>query len=601
MKKLYFSLVALLLVAAGCSKDELTTDNGVVAPVAQARTITSVVATMEGDADTRTQLVDGKQVVWQEDEMISVAPLGESATVNPYGNAFVHYQLAEGAGTTKGKFVGDALIGDSFIAFTDYNVANWDGTDDLSIYWDYPSKVVFDIVEGNFNHNIPMFAKENNGVFEFKQLGGILHFQVTGTERLAYVRLTSNDGMKFPQSVKVEFSGEEPAIVQDDSGYMFASDQIFVKPQHEVYLSDEPVNVYFVLPAGMTFENGLTLSIYMKDENYNQTIARKTTQEKIVVNRKMVKTFSAFDAAALAAEQKEKTKNAMIALYNALGGTENPWIVDRQWDPNKPIESWGNVSIYDGEVFGINLDNDGWEGDFAIPAEIADLPLEDLQLRNFKSVSGIDNIANISTLRSLLIRSCNLEGPLPASWAGLLKLESLDLSENNLTGSIPDAWFNGFPNIRRIALYWNRLSGLVTTQQQQSPMWQRLVAYDSPEFWRGYLENQQDGYGLGIQGVIYFVINKHQYKIALGETAQIDLRFIGDAEWDDLGYDYDHNVIEIDIETGTIQAKATGSTFVNIVTVDDPNTVVETFLVNVQEISVESTGNENFTDEEGEW
>lgn len=294
MKKLIY--IALLIVAAGCTKNELIDDNGVNVPATTTRTLSSFIATME-EANTRTLLIDGKQVVWQEDDVILV-----SAKENSSMKDFETFELAEGVGTTSAKFVGKALTGEEFYAFSSYDYKKWNSVDNLTINWDYESNVFFGNESEEEFHQIPMIAKEKDGVFEFKQLGGILHFPVIGAGRLEKVSLISNDGKPFKEYYKVDVSSDIPSITEDES-YDACFSSINRYPYNPIELStEETTDIYFILPAGMTFEEGLTLSVTFVDEDYVQVVGSKSSQEKIVVNRKKVKHFPVIDTSALAME-----------------------------------------------------------------------------------------------------------------------------------------------------------------------------------------------------------------------------------------------------------------------------------------------------------
>ena len=67
----------------------------------------------------------------------------------------------------------------------------------------------------------------------------------------------------------------------------------------------------------------------------------------------------------------------------------------------------------------------------------------------------------------LILKECNLEGPIPASIGGLLKsLEILDLSANRLNGPIP-ASFGTLLKLQKLILRENQLSGAIPESFKQ--------------------------------------------------------------------------------------------------------------------------------------
>lgn len=290
MRKLLFSLTTLLFLAAGCSNDD-SVDNGAVTPVAQKRTITSITASMEG-ADTRTQLVKGNHVVWDDDDEIILF-------ADQTGGDFAYYKISSGWGTSTATFEGDALTGTNFYAiYPDFADWEWNDNNRLMIPWRYFDNVIFG--DNNCNHYIPMFAKETNGTLEFQQLGGALHFQVTGTDYLQRATLRSNtDFSYFPSYFEVDFSGATPTL----------SEAVDYGGDEEMYgdacmnLSDTPLDIYFILPAGMTFKDGFTLTLEVSDEKDNVKVVEKSSYQGFTITRGQINAYPAFDFDKLYEEQ----------------------------------------------------------------------------------------------------------------------------------------------------------------------------------------------------------------------------------------------------------------------------------------------------------
>jgi U3 small nucleolar RNA-associated protein 7 len=65
----------------------------------------------------------------------------------------------------------------------------------------------------------------------------------------------------------------------------------------------------------------------------------------------------------------------------------------------------------------------------------------------------------LSKLQTLDLSGNDLNGPLPPAWSKLARLVSLQLYSNDLKGSVPPAW-GTWPRIANVTLYNNpRLSG----------------------------------------------------------------------------------------------------------------------------------------------
>ncbi|KAJ6395174.1 hypothetical protein OIU77_020437 [Salix suchowensis] len=138
------------------------------------------------------------------------------------------------------------------------------------------------------------------------------------------------------------------------------------------------------------------------------------------------------------------------------------------------------------------LDNNNLSG--YLPPELSKMPkLTVLQLdnNNFNGTEIPESYGNISTLFKLSLRNCNLKGPVP-DLSGIRRLLYADLSSNKLTGSIPTnklsnyittfnlsnnmltgpipSYFSGFPFLQKLLLHNNNLSGDVPNN-----FWQNLT------------------------------------------------------------------------------------------------------------------------------
>ena len=128
---------------------------------------------------------------------------------------------------------------------------------------------------------------------------------------------------------------------------------------------------------------------------------------------------------------------ALVDFYNAMNG--NNW--NNKWDitvNNLHEGAWYGVSIEDGHVTGLNLNNNSSVTGI-IPASIKDLKyLKSLSLYGggyYKDLSTTDLsvLSELENLESLDLRYTRIKGDLPASWSNLKKLKTVYLSYNALT------------------------------------------------------------------------------------------------------------------------------------------------------------------------
>ncbi|GMY38149.1 probable LRR receptor-like serine/threonine-protein kinase At1g56130 [Fagus crenata] len=95
-----------------------------------------------------------------------------------------------------------------------------------------------------------------------------------------------------------------------------------------------------------------------------------------------------------------------------------------------------------------------------IPSSFSNLTsLESLRIGDIYNVSSsLDFIKNLKSLSSLVLRNALITGSIPSDIGEYQRLQTLDLSFNNLTGEIPSGLFN-IGSLQDLDLSYNRLSG----------------------------------------------------------------------------------------------------------------------------------------------
>ena len=318
MAKKYLGLAAGLLLLAGCSNNDFI-DEGTTAPEGQMRTISTINATMD-NADTRLYL-DGNQVAWEDDDVIYAFSDGETTDWHEYSLSYLYPT------TGVADFSGDELTGSEFYAFyPEPEIVNWTNHT-ATIPWDYD--VIYDNEGVNTSSQIPLFAKSTNANMQFKQLGGLLHFQIYGEGQLESLSLTGNNEEEFSSAFDLDYGASEIKLVPNTSCESSATiTEDFMKETEgklPLLSKTEPFDVYIVLPAGMAFEHGFTLSGSAYVEDLDRGITRsvpfeQTTTSSFTVTRAEMANFPAISTTGiLPTPEPEK---GWISNYLDLSGTK---------------------------------------------------------------------------------------------------------------------------------------------------------------------------------------------------------------------------------------------------------------------------------------
>ncbi len=241
-------------------------------------------------------------------------------------------------------------------------------------------------------------------------------------------------------------------------------------------------------------------------------------------------------------------RNALIALYYATGGDN--WVNKENWCSDKPLEEWYGIDTWEGNVIGIQLDDNNLTGripeDFSrlehlswlflygnevnLPATIGDIKsLTSLTFGQYdkpgelpKSLWNLTNlyylqihckvhgnippeIGNLTELRSLYMYNCGLSGRVPDEIGNLIHLEELNLGSNSLSGSLPES-MSKLSNLRTLCLTDNLLSGHLPSGFGNMTNLTRLELYNNnfsgpvPESWTSNTSLWSAYWGLVLEG-----------------------------------------------------------------------------------------------------
>lgn len=170
-------------------------------------------------------------------------------------------------------------------------------------------------------------------------------------------------------------------------------------------------------------------------------------------------------------EISAEERQALIDFYQATNGANwaNTIANDKPWkinDPTSKVCDWYGVTVRNGRVSGIRLENNQVIGTF--PPSIFKLKaLEEIWLMS-NQLSGIlpDEIINLRELQVLNLNNNNLERDIVADIGTLPNLKRLFLSNNNFTGNIPST-LGQVTNLEILGLDSNQLSGILPAGLEQ--------------------------------------------------------------------------------------------------------------------------------------
>ncbi|XP_077214701.1 leucine-rich repeat receptor-like protein kinase family protein [Tasmannia lanceolata] len=113
----------------------------------------------------------------------------------------------------------------------------------------------------------------------------------------------------------------------------------------------------------------------------------------------------------------------------------------------------------------LNLANNWFSGKLpsSVFGNLSELLLLDLSENPFLMSEIPQELGKLETVQQILLQRSNFYGGIPSSFVGLLGLEVLDLSQNNLTGTIPLGLGLGLGKLISLDISQNKLSGSFPT------------------------------------------------------------------------------------------------------------------------------------------
>ena len=629
MKKIYYGALAIMLMA-GCTNDDLSVQPESV------KSISRINAVIEESPDTRVHFENELKVVWDDGDDIAVmTDMEDQARLFTYES-----------GETTGVFVGRSMKMDKelygffpgYNLYPTYNVA--EKIANVRTYGLYYHK-------GEFAGSVPMAGKSQTDNITFKQVVGIVKISLKGTSYITKLTFSSNAGEKLSGSGYVDLKADDPKLVidQEDSENNSA---IYMESWEESKLNkDVATDFYFQVPP-MTLSKGFTLVIEGYDEDDNWFRVEKKSSTPLTIKRGYLKAYTCFDtdeeieAQEEAARQAEvRTREVLKVFYEALDGDN--WYNNTNWNTDAPLNQW----------YGLETDEDGflteielWDNNIngSIPKEIAelkhlkslalaygnitsipdelcqmnllDLSLADLGIstlpNDFGNLTHLTNlnlrgnqftevpeyIRQMKDLRYLDLSRNSICGELPEWISELTNLVGLYLSTNVFEGEIPATYFTNLTKLKDLFLFSNYLTGTITVEMQQSPMWLSLKDGGAINI------EQREGYGIEIKGfVTEITLNQTELTLRPGETFQLEVTAVlpddalnKDTYWEE--DDWYRQFATID-DNGLITAVALGDAWIYCRAADN-NGAYAWCHVRVSSVNGESN-TEGFNNEDKNW
>ena len=409
MNKIYlflYSLATCLLLAA-CADESVTDASG-------EHSIQSLNASLADLTLPRTHLENETSVVWDQEDMLGVF-------TDTQNNITVYtYSAQENNGAI---FTGDKVSGHTFYAFYPYAEKIPDGTKITSTL-----QPEFSYKAETYARQCPMVAKSTDNNFKFLQTCGMIKLSLTGSWKISSITLAGNNKEILAGTGTIDAAADAP-LLEIPTTSEDASTVLTMHASEVVLNQEKATSFYFIVPP-QTFPQGLTFTIrgYTADSDQEKAVT-KSTAKQINVSRATIKSFTAIDTDNLLAEEEPAgEREALMAIYNALGGSK--WKNHNNWGSNKDLSKWHGVRIEDNHVVRLYLGNNNLTGT---------LP---------------DEIGNLTALQQLDLSWNNIEGSLPATIGNLKNLDLLAFTKNKLSGDIPTAittlpcWTtNGWSNV----------------------------------------------------------------------------------------------------------------------------------------------------------
>lgn len=163
---------------------------------------------------------------------------------------------------------------------------------------------------------------------------------------------------------------------------------------------------------------------------------------------------------------------AMMDFFTSTHGPD--WSNNDGWGTDSDCCTWAGVMCTGGRVTNLLMDTNNLGG--MLPETIADLSALETASLGFNDGLRLTSLpasfAQIRTLKSLDVDSNFHNGPIP-DLSGASALVDLDLSTNRFSGSVP-TWLGAMPSLQNVYLFDNELTGAIPRELSSA----QFIAFD---------------------------------------------------------------------------------------------------------------------------
>ncbi len=442
--------LALLALAVSC-QTELS--------VTCSKTFSTFFASIENGGDTKVHLEPSGGVEWDENDGINI--VGDSE----YPDYFFYVD---------GRFKGPEISGTSFTA---YYPTYFNKEGDLLVMrnaWPTPF-----VASKQCWGSLPMVARSEDNHLQFKQTLGLLHLRIPASpdnHKCNSIAVFGNNGEILCGEGYIDLSEDVPVYRLLPEGAITTKRLDYV--DLEPFDLSNGMDVFFPMPETV-LESGFTVSFEEKDVNIWRTIREVTvsTDKRVVIERGKMLSYTVDPSGKFEEleEQIERERDALVAIYNALGGPN--WKHNDNWCTEAPLAEWYGVSVIDYHVAYLDLTNNNLVGQ--LPNDISVLSeLIMLGLEHNPGITGPipEGLYDCTKLLWLHLGVNGFTGQLSPKIGNLTELEMLTLYTTEVSGPLPKELAK-LDKLEEIMLFWNQFSGKVPAEFKEWPIWDTFWPY----------------------------------------------------------------------------------------------------------------------------